>query len=178
MKISVDNGDIDLYPYPKWWTGYNVLDYSPAYTHLYAEFDMGAMEKGSSGSPLFDQNHRIKGQLHGGQVECPPNSTAYYGALFTSMGGGGTKDTRLIDWLDPYGAGNLQTNTMGRCWNTLFTNKTITDYERIICWDVEMENITVQQNAKLEIDANSVDFGTDFTVEEGGTLIINGFEEE
>ena len=30
----------------------------------------GVTEPGSSGSPLFDQNHRIIGQLYGGAAAC------------------------------------------------------------------------------------------------------------
>lgn len=39
----------------------------------------GTTEPGSSGSPLFDQNHRIIGQLYGGQATCSNNVNDYYG---------------------------------------------------------------------------------------------------
>ena len=35
-----------------------------------ADWDQGVTEGGSSGSPLFDQNHRIIGQLYGGPAAC------------------------------------------------------------------------------------------------------------
>ena len=39
----------------------------------------GTTEPGSSGSPLFDQNQRIIGQLYGGQATCANNVNDYYG---------------------------------------------------------------------------------------------------
>jgi hypothetical protein len=63
----------------------------------------GTTEGGSSGSPLFDQNGRITGQLHGGQASCANNVNDYYGKLAISWAGGGTNATRLSNWLDPGG---------------------------------------------------------------------------
>lgn len=61
-------------------------------------------EPGSSGSPLFDQNHRIVGQLFGGPSACgesAANMRDYYGRFNVSWTGGGTDATRLSNWLDP-----------------------------------------------------------------------------
>jgi len=49
---------------------------SPSYTHWLVYFDKGNIGGGSSGSPLFNQNKRIIGQLHGGGT-----SDSYYGKL-------------------------------------------------------------------------------------------------
>ncbi len=65
-------------------------------------------EGGSSGSPLFDQNHRIVGQLHGGDSYCGAAASSLwdtYGKLSMSWEGGGTPSTRLKDWLDPDNTG-------------------------------------------------------------------------
>lgn len=69
------------------------------------DWDLGTTEPGSSGSPLFDQNHHIIGQLHGGGAACGNNSSDYYGRFFTSWTGGGTDATRLSNWLDPGNTG-------------------------------------------------------------------------
>jgi len=64
----------------------------------------GCTEPGSSGSPLFDQNKRIVGQLYGGPSECgeiPGNLRDYYGRFCVSWDSGSTPQTRLRDWLDP-----------------------------------------------------------------------------
>lgn len=69
-------------------------------------------EPGSSGSPLFDQNKRIVGQLYGGPSSCgAPTSSMndYYGKFATSWLGGGTASTQLKTWLDP---GNTGTTTL------------------------------------------------------------------
>jgi lysyl endopeptidase len=62
-------------------------------------------EGGSSGSPLYDPQLRIIGQLHGGYAACGNTLADYYGKLSTSWTGGGTNTTRLSNWLDPTGSG-------------------------------------------------------------------------
>lgn len=82
---------------------------SPANSHWgVTSWDNGVTEGGSSGSPLFDENHRTVGQLHGGASACgAPQLSDEYGKFFTSWTGGGTNSTRLSNWLDPSGtAGN------------------------------------------------------------------------
>lgn len=59
----------------------------------------GTTEGGSSGSPLFDQNHRITGQLHGGTASCTNNIDDYYGKFSRSMTAG------LRAHLDPANTG-------------------------------------------------------------------------
>lgn len=64
-------------------------------------------EGGSSGSPLFDQNGRIIGQLWGGGASCT-NLTApdYYGRVHNSWEPSGSNSTnQLKHWLDPSGSG-------------------------------------------------------------------------
>ena len=75
----------------------------------------GVTESGSSGSPLFNQNKKIVGQLAGGYSDCVtheeygheygPNQPDWYGKFSSSWTGGGTNTTRLSNWLDPCGAG-------------------------------------------------------------------------
>ncbi len=63
------------------------------------DWDDGTTEHGSSGSPLFDQNHRVVGQLHGGYAACGNNDSDWYGRVSTSWGLG------LSAYLDPLGLG-------------------------------------------------------------------------
>ncbi|MFT7464635.1 MAG: lysyl endopeptidase [Pseudohongiellaceae bacterium] len=78
-------------------------------THVRVEdWDVGTTEPGSSGSPLFDQNHRIIGQLHGGFASCSSQTSDWYGKFSVSFTGGGSPSSRLSDWLDPGNTG-LQT---------------------------------------------------------------------
>ncbi len=70
-------------------------------------WDDGTTEGGSSGSPLFDQNHRVIGQLHGGWASCTSLTQDYYGKFAMSWDRGGTAPTQLMDWLDPAGTNPL-----------------------------------------------------------------------
>lgn len=67
------------------------------------QWEDGVTEPGSSGSPLFDQNHRIVGQLYGGAAACSGtvNNGAYdyYGRFDVSWGLGAST------YLDPLGTG-------------------------------------------------------------------------
>ncbi|MCE2496810.1 MAG: trypsin-like peptidase domain-containing protein [Flavobacteriales bacterium] len=72
------------------------------------DWEDGTTEGGSSGSPLFDQNHRIIGQLYGGTASCSNNIDDYYGRFDVSWDGA-SASSRLRDWLDP---GNNATDTL------------------------------------------------------------------
>ncbi len=69
------------------------------------QWDDGTTEGGSSGSPLFDQNHRITGQLHGGYASCTSLTSDWYGKFSMSWNRGASAATRLVDWLDPGNTG-------------------------------------------------------------------------
>lgn len=64
-------------------------------------------EPGSSGSPLFDNNHRIIGQLWGGGASCTNlNSPDYYGRFSSSWEPTGSNSTNQLKfWLDPNNSG-------------------------------------------------------------------------
>jgi len=82
-------------------------------THVrVADWDLGTTEPGSSGSPLFNQDHRIIGQLHGGYAACGNELDDWYGKFSVSWTGGGTAATRLRDWLDPGNTGALVLDTI------------------------------------------------------------------
>lgn len=72
-------------------------------------WEIGTTESGSSGSPLFNQNGNIIGQLYAGQSACngTENNQEYdiYGRFAVSWDAGNTPETRLKDWLDPTNTG-------------------------------------------------------------------------
>ncbi|WP_019989739.1 putative Ig domain-containing protein [Rudanella lutea] len=72
-------------------------------------FTSGTMEGGSSGSPLFNSDRRVIGQLHGGASGCAP-IRMLYGRFDLSWFGNGTDNTRLSNWLDPTRTGATVTN--------------------------------------------------------------------
>ena len=71
-------------------------------------WEIGVTEGGSSGSPLFDQNGKIIGQLYAGTAACSGtvdnNGWDVYGRLGVSWSGNGSSTNRLSDWLDPNGS--------------------------------------------------------------------------
>jgi hypothetical protein len=75
------------------------------------EWELAVTEPGSSGSPLFNQDHRIIGQLYGGASACNGNvgngQYDFYGRFGVSWDNGNTAATRLRDWLDPLNTGVL-----------------------------------------------------------------------
>jgi hypothetical protein len=85
---------------------------------VYWKLEGAVTEPGSSGSPMFDENHRAIGQLHGGLSACGATGDSLsdcYGRISTSWTGGGTSATRLSDWLDPLNTGALNLDTIGFC---------------------------------------------------------------
>lgn len=79
-------------------------------------WDIGSTEGGSSGSPLFNDQGQIIGQLHGGMAHCDgiQSNGRYdlYGRFASSWSGGNTPEQRLSDWLDPDGLGIDQLGTL------------------------------------------------------------------
>lgn len=71
----------------------------------------GTTEPGSSGSPLFDQDRRIVGQLYGGSASCFSMSASdIYGSFAYSWNHGSVSTSRLRDWLDPDNTGTITLN--------------------------------------------------------------------
>ena len=85
-------------------------------------WEFGTTESGSSGSPLFNQDGRIIGQLYAGQSSCTgfENNNDYdiYGRFGTSWNYGNTPQTRLMDWLDPIGTGQTTTESIQNILST------------------------------------------------------------
>ena len=75
------------------------------------EWEEGVTEGGSSGSPLFDQNGFIIGQLAGGAAACAGSVNNgefdYYGRMGVSWTFGSTPANAIRFWLDPGNTGTL-----------------------------------------------------------------------
>ncbi len=70
-----------------------------------AEWDMGSTEGGSSGAPLFNQDGRAVGQLHGGYAACGDGRADWFGRFSAAWAGDVRSAARLSDWLDPLDTG-------------------------------------------------------------------------
>ncbi len=85
----------------------NIVDISQADHIIIPDWDIGTTEPGSSGSPLYNNQKQVVGQLHGGGAACGNNLYDTYGWFNTSWDGGGTPATALRFWLDPNDTGIL-----------------------------------------------------------------------
>jgi hypothetical protein len=99
-KITTESKPAQIFPASILW---NNEVTTPPNHHFRVTFNQGGtFQMGSSGGGLFDQNKRLVAQLHGGFPDTLCRvTTAYLGRLALSWEGGGTRETRLKDWLDP-----------------------------------------------------------------------------
>ena len=79
------------------------------------KWDDGTTEPGSSGSGLWNPDHRLVGQLHGGYASCTSITSDYFGRLSRSWGGGGAAASQLKAWFDPAATNVLFVD--GRNWD-------------------------------------------------------------
>lgn len=84
-------------------------------------WEIGTTEKGSSGSPLFNEKGKIIGQLFGGDAGCDGiyNNQDFdaYGRFAVSWNAGSDASSRLKDWLDPIGSGQESIETLQNILN-------------------------------------------------------------
>jgi hypothetical protein len=119
------------------------------------EWEDGVTEGGSSGSPLFDQNHRIIGQLYGGFAACSGtvnNGQADWYGRFGVSWDGPSASSRLRDWLDPLNSGA----TILDGWPEGFVAanndagaSNLSGFESTICGDLIVPEVTIT-NAGVE----------------------------
>jgi hypothetical protein len=70
-------------------------------------WDEGTTEGGSSGSPLFNQDHRVVGYLTGGEAVCGNSVNDYFGRMDIAYDRNPDFYGRLKPWLDPARSGVL-----------------------------------------------------------------------
>ncbi len=84
-------------------------------------WDMGTTESGSSGSPLFNEEGSIIGQLYAGLSVCNGIETNgeydIYGRFGVSWNLGASSSSRLVDWLDPDNTGLSKVPTLENSLN-------------------------------------------------------------
>ena len=99
-KISFDNDSPVTATYSD---GRYTFDDNTSWQIINWEF--GTTEGGSSGSPLFDENHRVIGDLTGGDANCESSVNDYYAKFSASWANYSSNNEQLKYWLDPLSLG-------------------------------------------------------------------------
>ncbi|GJM32166.1 MAG: hypothetical protein DHS20C18_11670 [Saprospiraceae bacterium] len=142
------------------------------------DWDIGTTEGGSSGSPLFNREKQVVGQLHGGLAACGNNEYDSYGWFAISWEGGGTPQSRLKDWLDPDQTGIIE--LAGR--DQLLCNYYVlaSNASQTVCApDIVVYNLEISENFVADVDLSLVGLPTglnatfaDNPVAPGGTTTL------
>ncbi|MEZ4892431.1 MAG: hypothetical protein R2778_05390 [Saprospiraceae bacterium] len=136
-KITVDSQAVTIYNFAINW---NIGGTTPASSHWKLRPELGVQEPGSSGSPLFDNEKRIRGQLHGGNVNGCTINDMYFGRFNMSWDQGSSSDSRLKEWLDPGATNSITQNGYARPVVVGFDiSGTIKTH-----WDIPMKGVKVQ----------------------------------
>jgi len=90
-------------------TSYHTSDYYYEYVRYshwrILQWDLATTEMGSSGAPLFDQDHRIVGLLTGGEANCDSSVNDYFTKLDYAWNYYNSPLKHLKTWLDPLNTG-------------------------------------------------------------------------
>jgi type IX secretion system substrate protein/trypsin len=134
---------------------------TPSNSHWEVVWNDGTTEGGSSGSPLINQNHKVVGQLHGGDASCSnQNSPDYYGKFSMSWDYGSSSSTRLKDWLDP---NNTGASTLNGIVDGMLASGTLPASATWSGTHTLYGNISVPTNVNL-------------TIKSGSTINLNGYK--
>jgi len=150
----------------------------------------GVTEGGSSGSPLFNDNHHVIGQLLGGcsghNEDCdnPDNDWSNFGKIWASWNGNNASE-RLRDWLHPPNTNIANHDGIDVCNEGTQVNLNITHTITSSSSDLHQatNNITasniVESGATATYEAeNQIQLTDGFTAENGSDFIakIEGFD--
>ena len=152
------------------------------------EWEEGVTEGGSSGSPLFDQNHRIIGQLYGGYAACAGsvnNGEADWYGRFGVSWDGNSASSRLRDWLDPNntGATTLDGYPTGAVVYAIDAQSAgITDLPEVLCTPENVTpSFTLKNNGTTILTSCTITYsynsGADQTINWTGNLAQSATDE-
>lgn len=127
----------------------------------------GTTEGGSSGSPLYNQNHKIIGQLKSGSnanEDC--YNYDYYGKLSSSWNGEGSPESNLKYWLNPL-------NNLTELSGLRYVRGQINSTHSVSGDIVKFSNVTIAPNSNINVHYNeTVEIIGTFNAPIGTTLNI------
>lgn len=112
------------------------------------DWDLGTTEGGSSGSPLYNSDKHIIGQLYGGLAACSNDLYDDYGSFGVSWLGLGSPETSLKPWLDPDDLGLTELDGYNGSYGIQLANNN----QKICTKDIN--EITLD----FEVEATFIDF--------------------
>jgi len=136
------------------------------------DWNSGTTEPGSSGSPLFDQNHRVIGQLHGGNAACGNDAFDYYGKFSYSWETNTLNSKQLKFWLDPANSGTTVLDGFDPNGQPLTTDAVLLNISGIpfyICGDSIYPKITIRNHGSNNLTSLDIDY----QIDGGGINTIN-----
>lgn len=162
QKISTTTGSVQVFGNSINWNNGVV---TPPDHHWDLDFSTGTFEIGSSGAALFDSEHRVRGQLHGGNPNCPGTTQAWCGRLGLAWTGGGSAESRLSDWLDPLGTAPLNLDALNATavGGSILTNDQPLPGARLI-WITPTRTDTTYTNAQGQFERPALTAGTSVTL--------------
>lgn len=128
------------------------------------DWNSGTTEGGSSGSPLFDQNHRVVGQLHGGNAACGNDAFDYYGKFSYSWETDADPAKQLKFWLDPNSSGTPMLDGYDPNGSTYTTDAVLLDIsgiETFICGDSISPTITIRNHGSTNLTSLAINYQLD-----------------
>ena len=134
-------------------------------THVRVEdWDLGTTEPGSSGSPLFNQNHQVIGQLHGGYASCTSQTSDWYGKFSVSYA------AALEEYLDSAGTGQLTLSTLPGTGMSVSPGEDVLHICTSPCFNPDPSEViyTVTNNSPEQISCRAD------TVNNAGFILLNG----
>lgn len=99
-KISLEKDPVVTSTFPE--------DYNPNTHWLINRWETGTTERGSSGGPLFNQEHLLVGTLTGGDASCTLSVKDYFAKFYNSWADYTQPKNQLKTWLDPANTGMLK----------------------------------------------------------------------
>jgi lysyl endopeptidase len=136
------------------------------------DWNSGTTEGGSSGSPVYDQNHRVVGQLHGGNAACGNEEFDFYGKFSYSWETDALISKQLKFWLDPTNSGAVVLDGYDPNGQSLTTDAVLLDVIGIpsfICGDSISPKITIRNQGSNNLTSLSINY----EIDGGGFNTIN-----